>query len=92
MQAFTHLSNIYPVSGTGDKKMKQSPWPQGINILEQGSANSPLHGQMVNILSHRVCHNSAVIYSTEAAIDNRLINETHCVPMELYGYQNLNFI
>jgi len=50
MQAFTHLSNIYPVSGTGDKKMKQSPWPQGINILEQGSANSPLHGQMVNIL------------------------------------------
>jgi len=32
------------------------------------------------------------LYSTEAAIDNRLINETHCVPMELYGYQNLNFI
>lgn len=33
-----------------------------------------------------------LLYSAEAAIDNRLINEIHCVPMELYEYQNLNFV
>lgn len=36
------------------------------------------------MLSHRVCHNSAFIYSTEAAIDNIEMECFNCVLIKLY--------